>query len=73
MLAAGAEVVCTSISSEKTLRGLLALDLIVLAEAPLPKATLNALAEFTVLNADGLSSTSEIAKRLLQPQKVSQS
>ena len=69
LLAAGAEVVRTFVINEKTLRGLLALGLIVLVEAPLPAATLEALAEFTPLLAANLSSTAEIAALLLESWK----
>jgi sulfate adenylyltransferase subunit 1 len=72
LLAAGAEVVRTSITAEKTLRGLLALGLIVLVEAPLPPATAQALDEFTTLDATDFSSTTEIASLLLQPGKARQ-
>ncbi len=71
LLEKGAEVVRTSITSEKTLRGLLTLGLIVLAEAHLPAATVEALAEFLTLQAEGFLSTAELAEFLLQSRKAS--
>jgi len=73
LLAAGAEVVRTCTQSEKTLRGLLALGLVVLVEAPLPTATLDALKEFTIIEAAEISSAHELAALLLQPEKAGQS
>jgi len=73
LLAEGAEVVRTSITNEKTLRGLLALGLIVLVEAPLSASTLEALAEFMTLDAASFPSTAEIVKLLLQPWKAGHS
>jgi sulfate adenylyltransferase large subunit len=64
LLSAGAEVVRTVITSQKTLRGLLALGLIVLVEAELPPQSL---AGFTVLNAADFNAPTDIASRLLQP------
>jgi len=69
LLAAGAEVVRTSITGEKTLRGLLALGLIVLVDGVIPPATLEALSEFITLEAAAVPSTAEIATRLLRPGK----
>jgi sulfate adenylyltransferase subunit 1 len=73
LFAAGAEVVRTSVTSEKTLRALLALGLIVLLEAPLPATATQTLNEFTILDAADLSSTAELASLLLQPRKAVQS
>jgi sulfate adenylyltransferase subunit 1 len=73
LFSAGAEVVRTSITAEKTLRSLLALGLIALVEAPVPTATLQALAEFTILNAAEFSSITQLAALLLQPQNVRRS
>jgi sulfate adenylyltransferase subunit 1 len=70
LLDADAEVVRTSVGNEKTLRGLLALGLIVLLEAPLASAALQALAEFTVLDAAAFASTAELAALLLRPQEA---
>jgi sulfate adenylyltransferase subunit 1 len=72
LLEADAEVVRTSITNERTLRGLLALGLIVLLEAPLPSATQQALAEFTIPSAAEFSTTAELAARLLQQRKEAQ-
>jgi sulfate adenylyltransferase subunit 1 len=65
LLAAGVQVVRTSVASEKTLRGLLALGLIVLLEAPLQATALKALADFTVLSASDVSSAPQLAPLLL--------
>jgi len=73
LLATGAEVVRTSVTAEKTLRSLLALGLIVLVEGSLSPETLTGLSEFTILNAEEVSSTADIAARLVPPQKESQS
>jgi hypothetical protein len=72
LLAAGAEVVRTSITSEKTLRGLLALGLIVLVEGTLAAATRDALSTFTTLNAKDFASATEIASHLLATHKEGQ-
>ena len=72
LLATGAEVVRTSVTSEKTLRGLLALGLIVIVEAPVAAATHTALAEFTTVDATDFESTEEIVALLLHTGKVSQ-
>jgi sulfate adenylyltransferase subunit 1 len=69
LLAAGAEVIRTSITTEKTLRGLLALGLIVLLEGTLPESTRNTLSTFLTLDAEQFTTTAEIAARLLVPQK----
>jgi sulfate adenylyltransferase subunit 1 len=70
LLAAGAEVVRTAITGEKTLRGLLALGLIVLVEGALLQATLASLAEFTTLDAAEFSSAAEIAALLLRKETL---
>jgi sulfate adenylyltransferase large subunit len=70
LLAASAQVVRTSITNEKTLRGLLALGLIVLIDGTLSPATVGSLGEFNILDAAELPSTSEIAVLLLQPQRA---
>jgi len=72
LLLSGAEVVRTSVTREQALRGLLALGLIVIVEAPLPPATLEALAEFNIVNATE-ASPAEIAALLLQPAKEARS
>jgi sulfate adenylyltransferase subunit 1 len=69
LLAAGAEVVRTAITTEKTLRGLLALGLIVLVEGMLSPATQDALSEFSTLHAAEFASVEEIAARLLASDK----
>ncbi|HEY4356310.1 MAG TPA: sulfate adenylyltransferase subunit CysN [Acidobacteriaceae bacterium] len=69
LLRAEAEVVRTAIIVEKTLRSLLALQLIVLVEGAPSSATLGALSEFTILDATRFSSIAEIAALLLAPQK----
>jgi len=71
LLAGGAEVVRTSVTGEETLRGLLALGLIVLVEGVVSPATLNALSEFTTQDA-GTASTAEIATSLLRLRKEGQ-
>jgi sulfate adenylyltransferase large subunit len=72
LIAEGAQVVRTSITGERTLRGLLALGLIVLVEELVPSAALEALAEFTILDAADFSSMGEISALLLQPRRGSQ-
>jgi hypothetical protein len=67
LLNAGAEVVRTALTAEKTLRGLLALGLIVLVEGELSPSTRRAVSEFHVLHAGDFNSTNEIATRLLHP------
>jgi sulfate adenylyltransferase subunit 1 len=69
LVVAGAEVVRTLTTSDKTLRSLLTLGLIVLVEGSLSDSTLKALSEFYILDADNFSSTGEIASLLLQPGK----
>ena len=54
---------------EKTLRGLLALGLIVLVDGVVSPATLEGLSEFTTVDAAEIASTAEIATRLLRPGK----
>jgi sulfate adenylyltransferase subunit 1 len=69
LLAANVEVVRTAVTSEKTLRGLLALGLIVLVEGTLPASTRDALSAFTILDATNFASTKEIATHLLATHK----
>jgi len=69
LLAAGTEVVRTAITTEKTLRGLLALGLIVIVDGTLPATARDALSEFTTLDAAEFASAEEIAARLLASQK----
>jgi sulfate adenylyltransferase subunit 1 len=66
LLAADAEVVRTSITNVKTLHGLLALGLIVIVDAALSLATLDALKDFVSLNAADFSTPADIAAVLLQ-------
>jgi sulfate adenylyltransferase subunit 1 len=72
LLDAGAEVVRTAVTSEKTLHGLLALGLIVLVEGDLSPSTQHALSEFKVLHAVRFASIHEITTRLLQPHSEAQ-
>ena len=65
LLAAGAEAVRTRVIAEKTLRGLLALGLIVLCEGEPSTSTLNALAEYMRVDTASFSSAAEIAALLL--------
>jgi sulfate adenylyltransferase subunit 1 len=61
LLERGAEVVRTAVTSEKMLRGLLALGLIVLVEGER-----GAVVDFTTLDAGEFATTAEIAERLLK-------
>ncbi len=72
LLAAGPEVVRTRVTAEKTLRGLLALGLIVLCEGAVPAGTLEALSEYTRVDATAFSSTAEMAAVLLESSKEAQ-
>jgi sulfate adenylyltransferase large subunit len=69
LIAAGTEAVRTSLTNVQTLRSLLAIGLVVLVETPLPASTLDALAEFPILDAASFSSAEAIAAPLLQPGK----
>jgi len=64
LLALGAAVVRTTVLSEKTLRGLLGLGLIVLVEGTPSAQTLATLAEFTVLDAATFQVAADITARL---------
>jgi sulfate adenylyltransferase subunit 1 len=66
LLALDAEVVKTSVTAAVTLRGLLALGLIVLVEGALSRETLSALAEFATVETTGFTTTAEIVAQLLE-------
>jgi sulfate adenylyltransferase subunit 1 (EFTu-like GTPase family) len=64
LLALDAEVVKTSVTAEITLRGLLALGLLVLVEGAPSRETLSGLAEFVTVETTGFTTTAEIAAKL---------
>jgi sulfate adenylyltransferase large subunit len=64
LLLAGAVVVRTSIVAEKTLRGLLALGLVVLVDGTPAAATLAALSDFTTLEAATFTTASALTAKL---------
>jgi sulfate adenylyltransferase subunit 1 len=64
LLALDAEVVKTAVTSVTTLRGLLAMGLIVLVEGAIARETLRELDEFVTLETAGFTTTAEIAAQL---------
>jgi hypothetical protein len=64
LLALDAEVVKTAATSVTTLRGLLALGLIVLVEGVVARETLSELDEFVTLGSAGLTTSAEIRQQL---------
>jgi sulfate adenylyltransferase subunit 1 len=64
LLLAGAAVVRTSITAEKTLRGLLALGLVVLVDGTPTASTLAALSEFTTLEASTFANAADLTAKL---------
>jgi sulfate adenylyltransferase large subunit len=64
LLLAGAAFVRTSIVAEKTLRGLLALGLVVLVDGTPAATTLAALSEFTILEAATFASAADLIAKL---------
>jgi hypothetical protein len=65
LLALDAEVVKTVVTSVTTLRGLLALGLIVLVEGVVARETLSELDEFVTLGSAGLTTSAEIREQLV--------
>jgi sulfate adenylyltransferase subunit 1 len=65
LLALDAEVVKTAVTSVTTLRGLLALGLIVLVEGVVARETLNKLDEFVTLGSAGFTTTADIREQLV--------
>jgi sulfate adenylyltransferase subunit 1 len=65
LLALDAEVVKTAVTSVTTLRGLLALGLIVLVEGVVARETLSELNEFVTLGSAGLTTSAEIREQLV--------
>jgi sulfate adenylyltransferase large subunit len=65
LLALDAEVVKTAVTSVTTLRGLLALGLIVLVEGAVARETLRELDEFMTLETAGFTTTADIREQLI--------